>query len=59
MKLLLLGFVFDKQGVKAFVCNTTNRERLIELLYDAVKLVNALAISVQPPLGVLCRFLLP
>ena len=54
----LLGFVFGKQSVEAFIGNTPDGKGLIELFDDVVKLGNTLLVLVQLALGFLCRFLL-
>ena len=54
----LLGFIFGKQGIKAFVGNASDGKGLIELFDDIVKLGNTLLVLVQLALGFLRRFLL-
>ena len=54
----LLGFIFSKQGIKAFIGNTSDGKGFIELFDDIVKLGNAFLVLAQPALGFFRRFLL-
>ena len=55
---VLLGFVFSKQSIEAFIGNAPDGKGFIELFDDIVKLGNPFLVLVQLALGFLGRFLL-